>query len=151
MNGTADDPRLKGRELLHDGRTVEATVWLDTDETAEAAAARLQEGLRGPELDMTLVAVREIPSDEAKALWDSVLRHLPPDARIHHGGRCVEVRVFLNTSASGQEVRRRAENAAAGRTGLWIVAVKDEIARSVSDPLWKKSWQVVEETVRKAN
>lgn len=67
--GTKDDPRLRGRELLHGGRTLEVRIYVNTDEPAEALLARLQGPAQGPELRMVLFAISEIDPAAAEKLW----------------------------------------------------------------------------------
>lgn len=70
------DARLQGAELRYGGRTVMFQVLLNTD-ADEAELFRRVEALkrsavlRGPKLDMVIVAVSEVDSEQAAGLWSA--------------------------------------------------------------------------------
>lgn len=147
------DRRLGRRELLYGGRTLNVKICLDTDETGEEAIERMRRPLSGPRKVMVLIGVRLYPPDEGGSeFWRKTAHLFVPPMTPKHDGQMLEVDVFLNTDEPVPEVQRRAQEAAPGpRVGLSIVSTTDELDPEGTEAMWKKTWQVAEDTVMREN
>lgn len=148
-----EDPRLKGRELLYDGRTLSLTIYLDTDEEKRDVVERLRGPLGGPKKVMILVAIRETPAGgDGLAFWAANQHLFDSPSLPRHGGRTLEVQAFLNTDEPLSEVHRRAQAAViCPRVHLALVQATDEVDPEHAAKMWKATWNAAERTVKAEN
>jgi hypothetical protein len=67
------DPRMSGADVRYGGRTIQVTVYVNTDEDERDVALRIQEAAKGPGQRMVLVAVGLVDEGRARSLWEAAV------------------------------------------------------------------------------
>jgi hypothetical protein len=58
-------------DIRFNGRTVEARVFVNTDEPAEVVIARIQQAAKGPDKRMAVATGGVLDDEQGKAVWDT--------------------------------------------------------------------------------
>lgn len=71
---------------------------------------------------------------------------------LRYGGRTLDVRIFVNTDESAEELLERLQGPARGPKGVMVLFAIGEVTEpELVEKLWQASWTAAEETVRKEN
>jgi hypothetical protein len=64
------DPRMSGADVRYGGRTVQVTVYVNTDEDENDVLIRVQEAAKGPSRRMVLAALAMLDEEQARRFWE---------------------------------------------------------------------------------